>query len=99
MKTSPVVNRTEIMILPPDLGKEFLCTELVSPPCDHFTLFQGSKYESQEKRKDEEACLIAKSKTFLLVDEQDSDEDDWVQEDGMEEGILKKVENSRCLQQ
>lgn len=86
-------------VLAPDLGKEYLIPDLQSPPPGVFALLGAkSKYESEEKNRDEAATKHAKQKTTFDGDDVDSDENDWVEDDGglVEEGIIP---TGMCAQQ
>lgn len=86
-------------VLPPDLGKEYLITELACPPPGVFALLGAkSKYEAEEKARNEAATIHAKQKVTFDGDDVDSDDNDWVEDDGglVEEGIIP---SGMCSQQ
>jgi hypothetical protein len=86
-------------VLPPDLGKEYQIDSLEAPPPGVFSLLgPKSKYETEEKARNEAATTLAKQKTTFDGDDVDSDENDFVENDGglQEEGIIS---SSRCAQQ
>lgn len=86
-------------VLAPDLGKEYLITDLQSPPPKVFSLLGAkSKYEQEEISRNEVATTHAKQKTTFDGDDIDSDDNDWVEDDGglQEEGIIP---TSMCAQQ